>query len=230
MEVTTFSCKHCGASVDVPGSPGVVSCTYCGSKHRVSFSEGSVNAELTARVKRLDEDVARLKAGPPPPQRHLGLGDRLARIEEGKRKWHAYVATVKTGKSGKSPDLVALYTAARADLVAGYGSGNGELVNDYCDPNCLDYDPTAGYSCLFILIGLIILVGMLGAIKISVDKIVPGIVLLAVALVAAGAGVPFVVNMVRADRRVIAKRKEALRQLDEIEREMRRKLADEKTA
>jgi DNA-directed RNA polymerase subunit RPC12/RpoP len=222
MKITTFACKHCGASVDVPDSPGTMACTYCGSKHRVSFEDGSVSAELTAKVKRLDEDVARLKGTPPGPQGRPGLRERLELIEEGKRKWHKYASLVKVKRGMESPEMVELHAGALADLLAGYGSENGETVNDYCNPRFLDYDPTGGYSCLFILIGLAVLVGALGAVKVSVEKTTPGIILLAVALVIAAAGIPAVVNMIRIDKKDVAKREQALRKLDEVEREMQR--------
>ncbi len=225
MEITTFSCKNCGANIKTPDFPGAVICSYCGSNHRVSFQGGSVVAELVAKVRQLDEDVARLKGGTSPPKGPPGLRERLARIDEGKRKWHDYVTSVKAGKSEKSPEMVAVYKGALADLLAGYGSGNGELINDYCNPRFLDYNPTAGYSCLFILIGIIILVGMLGVIKITVNKTVPGIILVSVALVAVAAGIPSVINMIRIDKSDLVKSKEALRRLDAIEAEMRRRMS-----
>jgi hypothetical protein len=224
MKITTFACKHCGASVDVPDSPGTAACTYCGSRHRVSFEDGSVSARLTEKVKQLDEDVARLKGTRPGPPGRPGLRERLALIEEGKRKWHKYASLVKAKRGKESPEMVDLHEGALADLLAGYGSGNGELVNDYCNPRFIDYSPVAGYSCLGILAGLGVLVGTLGVLKITVQKTAPGIILIAVAVVILAAGIPSVINMVRIDKKDVTRRDEALKRLDDIEVELRRQM------
>jgi DNA-directed RNA polymerase subunit RPC12/RpoP len=224
MKVTTFACKHCGASVDVPDSPGTVACTYCGSRHRVSFEDGSVIARLTEKVKQLDEDVARLKAGRPGPQGSPGLRKRLALIEDGKRKWYKYASLVKAKRGKESPEMRELHTGAVTDLLAGYGADKGELINDYCNRRFIDYNPVAGYSCLSIFVGLGVLVGTLGVLKITAQKTVPGVILAAVALIIIAAGIPAVINMIRIDRKDVAKREEALKRLDEIEAELRREL------
>jgi DNA-directed RNA polymerase subunit RPC12/RpoP len=221
MKITTFTCKHCGANVDIPDNPGAVRCAYCGSRHRVSFADGSVTAELIARVKKLDEDVARLKGTESIPAEKLGLRERLARIEQGKRKWHTYASAVKAKEDEKSPEMVELRTGAIADLLAGYGAGSGDDINGFCNPRFIDYDPVAGYSCLGILAGLGVLVGTLGVLKITAGKTAPGVILTAVAVVIVAAGIPSVINMIRIDKKDVAKRKEALNRLDEIESGMR---------
>jgi len=226
MNITTFTCKNCGANVGISQSPGEVVCTYCGSKHRVSFEDGSVVAELTVKVKKLDEDLARLKGGQASPEKAPSLRERLAMIAEGKRKWHTYSLSIKAKQDEKSPEMAGLRTGALTDLLLGYGAANGEFVNDYCNPRFIDYNPVAGYSCLSMLIGLGVLVGTLGVIKITVHKTVPGIVLTALALIIIAAGIPSVINMIRIDMKDAAKRSEALKRLDEIEAEMCRRLGD----
>lgn len=227
MEITTFTCKNCGANVDIPDSPGTAACDYCGSSHRVSFQDGSVVTELVAKVKQLDEDVARLKGGHASPKRAPSLGDRLAMIAEGKRKWHEYFSSVKAGKDKNAPEILAVFGEAQTNLIGGYGPASGPLIEDAYGAKLLGVDPPAGFSCLFMTIGLIILTAAVGTITLYEGDVKLGIILLGISAAGIIAGIPFVIFGIGADKRDIARRKAALAQLDEIEREIRRRLAVE---
>lgn len=224
MEIATFNCKNCGANIDLPDAPGTVACTYCGSKHRVSFRDGSVSAELVAKVRKLDEDVALLKYARMAPKKALGPGERLECIEEGKRKWHEYFSSVKAGESKESPEMTAVFKEAQARLLEGYGPQSGPLIEDAYGAQLLGVDPPAGYSCLFALLGAIVLLFVFGIISAYDGEMKQGVILLSMAFVGIIAGIPFVINMIRADKADIAKRKEALRRLGEAERDLRQRL------
>jgi uncharacterized Zn finger protein (UPF0148 family) len=224
MDITTFECKNCGANVAIPDSPGTVICTYCGSTHRVSFHDGSVSAELIEKVRRLDEDVARLKEGPTPRKKPLTLPERLEMIAEGKRKWHEYFSSAKAGESKNSPKMLAVFNEAHANLIGGYGPTTGPLIEDAYGAKLVGVDPPGGYSCLFMMLAIIILSAVSGAVVFHEGNVKVGIILLAVGVVGVVAGTPFVIVGIRADKRDIAKRNEALQKLNEIEREIRRRL------
>jgi hypothetical protein len=225
MEVTTFTCKNCGANVPISNDPGTVLCSYCGSSHRISFQDGLVNAELIEKVRRLDEDVARLKGGPAPRTKPPTLGERLVMIAEGKRKWHEYFSSVKAGEVKTSPYVLAVFNEAQANLIEGYGSASGPLIEDAYGAKLTGVDPPGGYSCLFMMLAIIIMTAVAGAIVFLEGNLKLGIILLAVGAVGVVAGIPFVVVGIRADKRDIARRNEALRRLDEIEHEIRRRLS-----
>lgn len=229
MEITTFNCRNCGANVPLPDSAGTVACTYCGSSHLVSFQDGKVVAELVAKVKQLDEDVARIKGGHASPKKAPSLGERLAMIAEGKRKWHEYFSSVKAGKDKNAPEMLAVFGEAQANLIGGYGPVSGPLIDDAYGAQLLGVDPPAGYSCLFMVVGLTVAFGVAGAIVLYVGNVKLGVVLLASSAAGIVAGVPLVIVGIRSDKYNIAKRKTALAQLDEIEREIRRRLASGKT-
>ncbi len=225
MKITTFTCKNCGANVDIPDSPGTAACDYSGSSHRVSFQDGSVIAELTAKVNRLDEDVARLKGGQAPQTKPPGLKERLGMIAEGKRKWHEYFSSVKAGKDKNAPEILAVFGEAQTNLIGGYGPASGPLIEDAYGAKLLGVDPPAGFSCLFMMIGLIILTAVIGAITLYEGDVKLGIILLGTSAAGIIAGIPVVIFGIGADRRDIARRKAALARLDEIEREIRRRMA-----
>jgi|GEM_PF-3517311 len=228
MNITTFTCKNCGANVGIPQSPGAVVCTYCGSKHLVSFEDGSIVAELIVKVKKLDEDVERLKGGQAPRKKVPTLAERPAMIAEGKRKWHEYFSSVKAGKSKTSPEVLSVFNEAQANLIGGYGASSGPLIEDAYGAKLVGVDPPGGYSCLFMMVGLIILSAVVGAIVLYAGDLKLGIILLAVSAAGIVAGIPFVIVGIRSDKRDIAKRKAALARLDEIEREIRRRAAADK--
>ena len=75
------------------------------------------------------------------------------------------------------------------------------------------------------LLAVIILSAAVGGIFLYEGNAKNGIILLAIGLVGIVAGIPFVIVGIRTDKRDIAKRKEALQRLDEIEREIRRRVA-----
>ncbi|MBN2224209.1 MAG: hypothetical protein JW765_06000 [Deltaproteobacteria bacterium] len=227
MKVTTFNCKHCGASVTVPDAPGTVICTYCGSSHRVSFHDGSVTAQLIAKVKKLDEDVALLKGAGALPKKKPGTKERLEMIDEGRRKWHQYVSLANAGKGKRSPEMMGVYKMAQTDLLVGYGPENGVLVNLYYNPERLSDDPAGGYSCLFIQVGIIIILLVLGGLALSDAQIRNAVILLTLGVSGIVAGIPFIIYNIRAEKAEMAKREEALRRLGEVEREMRRRLVAE---
>jgi DNA-directed RNA polymerase subunit RPC12/RpoP len=224
MKVTTFNCKHCGAKIDVPDAPGTVTCAYCGSAHRVSLRGGSVTAELVAKVKQLDEDVARLKGSAGAPKRSTGLRGRLESIEEGKRRWHEYSSSVKAGKKRESPEMTAVFAEAQQKLIEGYGSQAGPLIEDAYCAKLVGLDPPAGYSCLFILLGFIIFLVAFGAVSLSDGETKKGVILLSIGLVGIVAGIPFVIVNIKSDKADVAKRDEALRKLAELELNLRRRL------
>jgi len=228
MKITTFNCKNCGASVPAPRAPGIVTCAYCGSEHRVSIREGSVTARLVAKVKQLDEDVARLKGTVTPPRKPPGLKERLAMITNGKRKWHQYVSLINAGKGRGSAEAMALYQAAQANLLAGYGPENGELVNIYYNPRTMKDDPSGGYSCLFMAIGIVIVLLLFGGIALWEAETKKAVILLTLGAGGLVAGIPFIIYNTNIEKKEVAERKVALGKLEAVEREMKIRSAAEK--
>jgi hypothetical protein len=229
MKITTFNCRHCGASLSIPKSPGTMTCHYCGSRHRVSFEGGSVSAELIAKVKEIGEDVANLKAKQEPHKAPPSLKDRLEMIGEGRQKWHQYFSSVKAGMNKKSPGALAVFNQAQAKLIAGYGPSSGPLIEKAYGPELLDVDTFGGYSCLIMMIGGIVLSVVVGAIIHYSWNSKLGMILVGIGFAGIVAGIPFALNIIRMDKASLARRKEALEKLDVIEQEIRRSLAAGKT-
>jgi DNA-directed RNA polymerase subunit RPC12/RpoP len=228
MKATTFNCKNCGASVPAPKGPGIVTCAYCGSEHRVTLREGSMTAQLVAKVKQLDEDVARLKGAAPPSKKPPGLKERLAMIANGNRKWHEYVSLVNAGKGRWSDEAMGVYRAAQVDLLAGYGPEHGELINVYYNPKTMSNDPAGGYSCLFMAIGIIILLLLIGGVALWEAEIKRAVIFLTLGVGGLVAGIPLIIYSTNVEKKEIAERKEALHRLEAVEREMKRRVAAEK--
>lgn len=226
MQTETFTCKNCGANVNIPIKSGTATCKYCGSVHKVSFHDGLVTADIIPIVDRLDEDITLLKGKLKGKGKAGGLKERLKSINEGKEKWHRYVSQVNAGESKNSPEMEHLYKEAKEKLLFGYGPGYGEHVNDYYNPKVLYDDPETGYSCFFILLGTILLLISFGIIAVVYGKDMKlGITLIAVGSALILGGIPFILNSIRTEKIEIARKKEAKGKLLEMETKIRQHLS-----
>ncbi|MBN1572119.1 MAG: hypothetical protein JW984_02865 [Deltaproteobacteria bacterium] len=229
MQIETFTCKNCGANVDIPRKSGTATCAYCGSVHKVSFHDGLVTADLISIVDRLDENISLLKGKLKGRGAAGGLKERLVSINEGKKKWHQYVSLVNAGESKDSPDMESLYKEAQEKLLFGYGAGCGELVNNYYNPKILYDDPETGYSCLFILLGTILFLISFGIIAVVYgEDLKLGITLIAVGSALILGGIPFILISIRTEKQEIARKKEAKAKLLEMENKIRQHLSKSK--
>jgi hypothetical protein len=184
-----------------------------------------VTAQLVAKVKQLDEDVAHLKGVGSSPKRPPTLKERLGLIASGNRKWHEYVSLVNGGKGRWSDEAMSIYRAAQTDLLTGYGSEYGELINIYYNPKTMSNDPAGGYSCLFMAIGIIIILLLIGGIAAWEAQIKRAVIFLTLGAGGLLAGIPFIIYSTRIEKKEIAQRNAALQHLEAVEREMKRRAA-----
>jgi DNA-directed RNA polymerase subunit RPC12/RpoP len=132
LETTiSFECKHCGASLEVPKDTTSVKCKYCGSDHLVSYHDGIVTAELTAKVERLERELARLKNEKKLPE----LRHKLELADRGFRLWdQVSPGTPPDGGERKNPrEVLRTGQEARLLLIVGLGRENVELIDAVVD-------------------------------------------------------------------------------------------------
>jgi DNA-directed RNA polymerase subunit RPC12/RpoP len=131
MEIISFECKHCGAALEVPKDATSVKCKYCGSDHLVSYHDGIVTAELTAKVERLERELAQLKNEKKLPE----LRHRLELADRGFRLWdRVSPGTPPDGGANKSQkEILRTGLEAKLLLIVGLGRENIELIDAVID-------------------------------------------------------------------------------------------------